>query len=220
MLQFIQIEHSGSVAIVTLKRPPINALDEIALQELMAAADQVENDETVRAVVIASGIERVFCAGGDLKFWPQRYASLPREVSNAGRRVFTRLEGLRKQTIAVIAGEVIGDGISLALSCDIRIASQVSQFRLPETAYGFIPGWGTIARLQRVVGQAVTSELVFTDSALSARRALLYGLVNRVTVTEDVMPTAQMLAGQIAARSSVALHHAKAALVHRNACRE
>lgn len=220
MLQFIQIEHSGSVAIVTLKRPPINALDEVALQELMAAADQVENDETVRAVVIASGIERVFCAGGDLKFWPQRYASMPREVSNAGRRVFTRLEALRKPTIAAIAGEVIGDGVSLALSCDIRIASQIAQFRLPETAYGFIPGWGTIARLARVVGHAVTSELLFTDATLSARRAQLYGLVNRMTVTEEVMPTALMLARQIAARAPNVLLQAKAALQRRDACIE
>ncbi len=220
MFQFIRIEQSGPVAILTLRRPPVNALDETALEELRAAADQVENDETVRAVIIASGIERTFCAGGDLKYWSQHYAGTPDQVSRVGRRVFTRLETLNKPTIAAIAGQVIGDGISLALSCDIRIASQVSQFRLPETAYGFIPGWGTIARLQRVVGQAVTSELLFTDATLSARRALLYGLVNRVTVTEEVMPTALTLASQIAARAPIALHQAKAALSHRNVCSE
>ncbi len=220
MLQFVQIERLDSVAIVTLRRPPINALDEVALEELRAAADQVENDETVRAVVIASGIERVFCAGGDLKFWPQHYANLPQEVSHAGRRVFTRWEGLSKPTIAAIAGEVIGDGMSLALSCDIRIASQIAQFRLPETAYGFIPGWGTIARLARVVGHAVTAELLFTDATLSARRAQLYGLVNRVTVTEEVMLTALMLARQIAARAPNVLLQAKVALQRRDACME
>ncbi len=220
MPQFIQIDHSGSVATLTLRRPPINALDEATLQELLAVADQVENDETVRAVIIASGIQRVFCAGGDLKYWPQRYVGMPDKISLAGRRVFTRLEALSKPTIAAIAGEVIGDGISLALSCDIRIASQVSQFRLPETAYGFIPGWGTIGRLARIVGQGVTSELLFTDSTLSARRALLYGLVNQVTVTEDVMPTALRLAGQIAKRAPIALHQAKKALQYRIACSE
>jgi enoyl-CoA hydratase/carnithine racemase len=220
MSQFVQFDHAGPVATLTLDKPPINALDEAALDELLAAADQVEKDESVRAVIIASGIERIFCAGGDLKYWPQRYAGMPDQVSRAGRRVFARLEALAKPTIAAIAGAVIGDGISLALSCDIRIASQVSQFRLPETAYGFIPGWGTIARLHRAVGQAVTSELLFTDTTLSARRAQMYGLVNRVTVTEDVMPTARMLANQIAARSPRALHQAKAALVHRNVGRE
>ncbi len=220
MFQFIQIEHSGPIATLRLRKPPVNALDGAALDELMAAANQVERDETVRAVIVASAIDRIFCAGGDLKYWPQHYAGMPDQVSHAGRQVFTRLERLSKPTIAAIAGDVIGDGISLALSCDIRIASQVAQFRLPETAYGFIPGWGTIARLARVVGQGVTSELLFTDSALSARRAQLYGLVNRVTVTEDVMPTALTLASQIAKRAPIALHQAKKALSYRNACVE
>ncbi len=212
MLQFVQTEHLGSVAILTLRRPPINALDQTALDELVMAFDQVENDDEIRVVLIASGIKGIFCAGGDLTYWPQHYAQRPSEVSMAGRRVFTTLERLRKPTIAAIDGHVIGDGLSLALSCDIRVASKAALFQLPETAYGFIPGWGTIGRLIRVAGRAVATELLFTGDPLTAKNARLCGIVNRITASEGMMTAALALARQVADKSPSALYQAKMAL--------
>ncbi len=214
MFQFVQVECSGSVAILTLRKPPINALDQAVLDELMSAAEQVESDEVIRVVLIASGIEGIFCVGGDLKYWPKHYAQHPHEVSAAGRRVFARLEQISKPTLAVMDGHVIGDGLSLALSCDIRIASQATLFRLPETGYGFIPGWGTIGRLARTVGQAVAAELLFTGAPLTAKRAQLYGMVNRLTASETLLSDSLILAHQIAEKSSTALREAKAVLRH------
>jgi enoyl-CoA hydratase len=220
MLQFVQIERSESVAILTLQRSPINALDRAALDELIVAFEQVENDDRIRVVLIASGIQGIFCAGVDLKYWLQYYAQRPAEVSRAGRRVFTVLERLSKPTIAAIDGHVIGDGLSLALSCDIRIASKAALFRLPETAYGFIPGWGTIGRLIRVAGRAVTTELLFTGDSLTAKRAQLCGLVNRVTTSKVMMTSALTLARQIAEKSPTALSQAKMTLRPPSTCIE
>jgi enoyl-CoA hydratase/carnithine racemase len=145
--KFIQLEVDNSVAILRLNELPINALDETALHELTNAVDQIEDHPPIRVVIIASAINGVFCAGGDLKYWPQLYAGQPDVVSEAGRHTFERIERLTKPSIAAIEGQVIGDGLSLALACDIRLASQEVTFHLPElpeVSYGFIPGWGTV----------------------------------------------------------------------------
>ena len=74
---------------------------------------------------------------------------------------------------------MIGDGLSLALACDIRIASPASTFRLPELDYGFIPGWGTIGRVVEVIGRPLTAELLLFGQEITAERALSIGLINR-----------------------------------------
>ncbi len=220
MLQFVQIERLESVAILTLRRPPINALDQFALDELLTALEQVEDDDGIRVVLMTSGIKGIFCAGGDLKYWLQYYAQRPAEVSRAGRRVFTSLERLSKPTIAAIDGHVIGDGLSLALSCDVRVASKTTSFQLPETAYGFIPGWGTIGRLIGVAGRAVTTELLLTGDSLTAKRAQACGLVNHITASKALMTQALTIAHQIAEKSPTALSQAKMTLRLPSTCIE
>lgn len=184
----LETEADGTVAFLTLAVPPVNALDENALRDLMKALDEVEKDETIRALVICGGIKGIFCTGGNLKYWPRTYPSAPDVVSNAGRKVFTRIEHLQKPSLAAIEGHVIGDGISLALACDIRIASSASIFRLPELDYGFIPGWGTIGRLVEVIGKPLTAELLLFGQEITAERALSIGLVNRIISADELIP--------------------------------
>jgi len=208
----LELEVRETVAFLTLAFPPINALDENALQGVMKALDEVENDETIRALVIASGIKGIYCSGGNLKYWPRVYPNSPDTVSSAGRKVFTRVEHLVKPSIAAIDGRVIGDGLSLALACDIRIASRDSTFRLPELDYGFIPGWGTIGRLVEVIGKPLTAELLLFGQEMAAERAQSIGLINRITSAGELIPLAGTLANQAATKPPMAMRHAKAAL--------
>ena len=187
----VKMEVSGSVALLMLGVPPINALDEGALHDLQEAVDGAERDEDVRAVVISSGIDGFFCAGGDLKYWPCTYPGDARTVGAAGRKVFSRIEELGKPTVAAIQGRVIGDGLSLALACDIRLASPDSTFRLPELDYGFIPGWGTVGRLIETVGKSATAELLLLGDEMGASDAQALGLIHRVVSSEDLLCSAR-----------------------------
>lgn len=201
---------AGSPAIVTLERRPINGLDQDVLDELMAAFDEVDTEPAVRVVVIASGIDGIFCSGGDLQYW-SRIAD-GRRVGAVGRSVFARLERLSKPTIAVISGHTIGDGLSLALACDLRIAAESASFRLPEAAYGFIPGWGTISRLVATVGRAQATQLLLTGQPVDAARALAIGLVHEVVPANRLLDAAVGKAELMATLSPTALRAAKCVL--------
>lgn len=212
MSNSVQIETSGPIATIRLNRPPVNALDETTLHELVETVEWANNDPGIRVVIIASAIENVFCAGGDLKYWPREYESDARTITRIGQETFLRIQQVNKPTIAAIQGRVIGDGLSLALACDIRLASENSIFILPEVSYGFIPGWGTIGRLLKAAGTARAAELLFTGEPINAEQALAFGLVNRVTGTDDLMVTVEAMAKRIAEQPPMALQYAKAAL--------
>ncbi|MGO9571318.1 MAG: enoyl-CoA hydratase/isomerase family protein [Desulfomonilaceae bacterium] len=219
MMKCVELTVNGSVAVLRLYKPPVNALDEPSLRELAKAVEQVEEDPAVRAVIVASALEGTFCAGGDLKYWPRVYRSRADEISEAGRSAFVPLEQLTKPSIAAIQGHVIGDGLSLALACDIRLAAQGVTFHLPEVGYGFIPGWGTIGRLVRVVGTAPATELLLVGEPISAVYARFIGLVSGVTAPDQLFPAAEALAERLAAKPPMAMRHAKAALLGGSATR-
>ncbi len=208
----IELEVKDKVALLTLAVPPVNALDENALRSLMESLDEIERSGNIRALVIAGGIEDIFCTGGNLKYWPRVHPNAAEIVGRAGRKVFRRIENLSKPSIAAVDGCVIGDGISLALACDIRIASPSSSFSLPELDYGFIPGWGTIGRLIHVIGRPLAAEMLLFGQKIAAKRALAIRLINRIAPAEELIPQALDLAKQAAEKPPNAMFHAKAAL--------
>lgn len=212
MSEFIELETTTPVAGLRLNKPPINALDETALHELTKAVDQVEANPAMKVVIITSEITDVFCASGDLKYWPRLYANQAGVISEAGQHTFERLERLTKPSIAAIGGHVIGDDLSLALACDMRLASQEATFHLPEVSYGFIPGWGTIGRLVEAVGTARAAEMLLVGERISATRAQAIGLVSRITAPDDLMGEAATLAARLATQPPLAVRYAKAAL--------
>jgi len=213
MSSWIQ-RREGTTSLLTLMRPPINALDWEALNELTGAVEKVEADRETRVLVITSGIEGIFCSGGDLNFW--RQVRDGKEVSRAGREVFARIERLPKPTIAAINGHVIGDGLNLALACDLRIASEAATIRLPEAAYGFIPGWGLIQRLVTLIGWSNASGLLLTGQQMEATQAWMVGLVNEVISSHRLMDEVLARAREIAAFSPTALRAVKCALLGGN----
>ncbi len=204
------LRREGSLTILVLRRPPINALDREALEELGETVEVIRADGETRVLVITGGIDGIFCSGGDLKYW--RQVCNGNEVSKMGRSVFAQIERLSKPTIAAINGHVIGDGLALALVCDLRIASLAATFRLPEVAYGFIPGWGLIRRLLDSVGRTNASEFLLTGQPVDASRARTMGLLNEAVPSDTLMDEVLRRSAHIATLSPAALRAAKCAL--------
>lgn len=196
--------------LITLTRPPINVLDRDALDELADVVAELGIDRETRVVVLTSGIDGIFCSGGDLKYWRQVHDST--DVSRAGNRIFDGIERLPQITLAAINGHVIGDGLALALACDLRVASETATFRLPEVAYGFIPGRGVVRRLVSMAGPGHASELLLTGRPVGAARARQMGLVNQVVPPDQLGAEALRRAREMAAFSTAAVRAAKCAL--------
>lgn len=204
------LERSAPVAVLTLQRPPINALDQEALDELGRVIESVRGS-AARALVVTGRPGTVFCSGGDLKYW--RGIRDGRRVSESGRSVFERLERLEIPTLAAINGSVIGDGLALALACDIRVACDGASFRLPELGYGFIPGWGPIRPLIAAVGRTHAASMLLTGRTVDAYEARAIGLVHEVVLPEHLEEAVSSRAAALAAASPVAFRSAKRALL-------
>lgn len=204
------LDNDGAVAILTLARPPINTLDGPALAELADNLAVISADVSTKALVVTSGHERIFCAGGDLSYW--QAITSGRMVREEGHRVFAQLAAFSIPTIAAINGHVVGDGLALALACDIRWASQAATFRLPELRYGFIPGWGALEQLVELIGRARATDLLLTGRAMNASEAERLGLVHAVVPREHLQDEVRSLSWVLASLPAATVRAAKQVL--------
>jgi methylglutaconyl-CoA hydratase len=182
------------------------------MQEFRDALAAVRYNPAVRVVVLTSAVDRVFCAGADLK---ERAQMQPTEVSafvDSLRSSFSQLQTLPMPTIAVIEGAALGGGLEMALACDFRIAGGKALLGLPEVGLAIIPGAGGTQRLPRVVGVPKAKELIFTGQKVSAAEAEAIGLVTKATEAGEAYAAALALAARILPNGPVAVRMAKAAV--------
>lgn len=211
-------EKKESIAIVTLNRPEkMNASTDLMYEELLDCFERVEGDEDVR-VLIVTGTGKAFCSGADLehRFLPkieERKKGLLKDVteefSECGALAFSRI---RKVTIAAVNGLASGVGCTLALSCDIRMASAAAKFGFPFLRVGLLPEFGSTYYLPRMVGIGKACELVFTGQTVDAQEAKEIGLVNRVVSPEKLMEETFAMADRIVRMPPLALMMSKRAL--------
>jgi enoyl-CoA hydratase len=206
------LERRGRVALITINRPQkLNALNIQTRAEGAAALDELREDEGVRVVVITGAGEKAFVAGADIAEFEGRTAVTQRDVMTQ-RSLFTAVDTFPKPVIAMINGFCLGGGCELALSCDIRIASEAARFGQPEINLGIIPGGGGTQRLTRLVGEGKAMELILTGDMIDAQHAYNLGLVNMVVPAADLEAKTMELANRIAEKSPVALRMAKEAV--------
>jgi len=175
-----QAEDEG-IAIIKINRPEVlNALNREAMSELSTAIDIVGADDKIKVLIITGTGERSFCAGADIRYVvnidpieAEKYATFIHGLLN-------KIENLEKPVIAAVNGYALGGGCELALTCDIRIASNNAMIGQTEVTVGIPPGWGGTQRLLRIVGPAKTKELIYTGKMITAEEAERIGLVNRV----------------------------------------
>jgi enoyl-CoA hydratase len=206
---YISSEVAGSVAVVTIDNPPMNALSAPLLEELEAEIDGLDADDGVRAIVLAGAGERAFVAGADIKEFPSlREAATEAQESGSSRgiqRLGHHMDAAGTPFVAAIHGFCLGGGLELAMCCDIRVASDDAQLGQPEIKLGLIPGGGGTQRLPRLVGSGRAQYLNMTGDFIDAATAYDWGLVEKVVPRDELRETALGIAQTIAARSPVAI---------------
>jgi len=207
------IENQDGVALVTVNRPKaLNSLNQPLLAALHDFILGVENDASVRVVILTGAGEKAFVAGGDIAVMQPLGPLAARDMALQAQAVFNAIEACSKPVIAAINGYALGGGCELAMACDIRIASDAAKLGQPEINLGIIPGWQGTQRLPRLVGKGRAKELIFTGNMVSAEEACRIGLVNQVVPAGELIQSAREMAGQMAGKSLAALRLAKEAI--------
>jgi enoyl-CoA hydratase len=211
--QNLVVDAAGPVAVVTINRPQVlNALDDTTLRELTDAFITLEKDAALRCVILTGAGEKAFVAGADIAAMVGLGPGEGRAFAERGHRLCALMEGGRAPVIAAVNGFALGGGLELALACDFAIASGNAKLGLPEVGLGVIPGFGGTQRLARRIGPGRARELIYTGNVIGAEEALRLGLVNAVTETGAVLPTARALAEKIASRAPLAVAAARRAV--------
>lgn len=193
----------GGVAVVTMCRPPVNAISEEWGDAFDALLDQLEARDDWGVLHLRSN-QKVFAAGADLAQIGSWIAAEHPGQRLSGyiahlQRVYRRLESLARITLAEIGGAALGGGLELALCCDLRIAAHEVKVGLPEVGIGLIPGLGGSQRLTRLVGRGVASRLILTaepvDGAQAAQLGVVQWAVPRVELEAEAAKIAARLGG-------------------------
>ena len=211
-MSFVTLEAKGPIGILTMNRPEaLNALNEQVLRDLDAALDQAAAQDDI-LVLVLTGAGRSFVAGADIAQMKDLSPMEAKRFGLFGNGVFLKLENFPKPVIAAVNGFALGGGCELAMSCDIRVASEKAKFGQPEVGLGITPGFGGTQRLARIVGTSNAMELILTAKTISAAQAQEMGLVSHVYPQEELMDKALELAQAIAANAQVAVRESKAAI--------
>jgi len=207
----VLLQTSNHIARITLNHP--NQKNEISLQmgqELDEICRRINQDNNIYAVTI-TGAGEVFCGGSERqksgKNQPHIEAEIAQKYSAA-----VAVAAIEKPVVAAINGDAIGDGLELALACDVRIAAQNARFGLPEIEAGLIPADGGTQRLPRIVGRGKALEMVLTGEIICAAEALENGLVTKVLPPESLVAEVEVLAKAMAAKAPVSLRYIKEAI--------
>ncbi|KAJ4862672.1 enoyl-CoA hydratase/isomerase domain-containing protein [Trichoderma breve] len=190
----VDASHVGTIRIIQLYRPETkNAISRQMLQELSQQIEEIHSEKSAsgtRALILASAVDNVFCAGADLKERKKMSVSETQQFLVALRDMFSRLAALPIPTIACVSGLALGGGLELALCCHLRVFSSNARVGLPETRLAIIPGAGGTYRLSKIVGSSNALDLVLTGRHLEASEAASMGLCHRL-VTVDAEGTGQ-----------------------------
>jgi enoyl-CoA hydratase len=198
----IRVERRDRVGLITLDRPKaLNALNTRLMNEVVAAAQEFDQDPAVGAMVI-TGSEKAFAAGADIK----EMQSLTFVDAYLGDwfAAWDRFGALRKPVVAAVAGYALGGGCELAMLCDVLLAADTARFGQPEIKLGVIPGIGGSQRLTRAIGKAKAMELCLTGRMMDAEEAERAGLVSRIVPADQLLTEALATAETIAAMSTPA----------------
>lgn len=212
----LTLAFDDSVATLTLHHGPMNAIDDVLLNELASAFDAVAANSAISVLRIRSE-RRVFSAGADLRLVAERLAkaSGADEMKATVRRfhdVYDLLAGLPVVTIAEIEGHALGGGLELALACDIRIASYDAKLGLPEVKVGLLPGAGGTQRLTRLCGPGIAARIILSGDVVNGGEAERIGLVQWAFETAGFGQSAAAIVARTAGLSPDAQRIAKSCI--------
>lgn len=209
MSQTVLCDIENGIATLTLNRPDkLNAVNYAMADALLARLDQLEQDDSVRALILTGAGERAFSAGGDIYEFSASVAEggdiAMREFVRRGQRMTARLEAYAKPIIVAVNGLAYGGGCEITEAAHLAIASDRAVFAKPEIKLGMPPTFGGTQRLPRLAGRKRALELLLTGDDFSVQQALEMGLINRVVPHDQLLTAARELAARIIRHSPLA----------------
>lgn len=212
----LSYEVKNQVAEILFNNPPVNALSEAMLEDYLGMLEKASRDTEVRAVIIASKIPGRFSAGLNLM---AIHTGEPGKVRALLDRLYVRMTEIQfnmgKPTIAAIGGTARGGGMTIAVSCDMIVASSTATFGYPEIDAGVLPSIH-FTHLPRIIGRHRAFELLFTGRSFSAQEAVSLGLVSRLTEDGQELEGARALAQNICGKSAEVVRTGKNAFMYAN----
>jgi 2-(1,2-epoxy-1,2-dihydrophenyl)acetyl-CoA isomerase len=199
----VQVQRRGAVATLVLDRPQaMNAVDPQLGDDLLRALTETAADDAVRAVLL-TGNGRAFCSGADLRtgFEPTAagHANVQKALHERFHPIIQTLREMPKPVVAAVNGAAAGIGCSFALACDLVVAAENAYFLLAFVNIGLVADGGSSLLIPERVGFARAAEMAMLGERVPAAKALEWGLINRVTSDEDLMPEANALVDRLAA---------------------
>lgn len=211
-LENVKLELEDHILVVTMNRPKaLNALNNQTLDELQEVTKMIAEDDDVYGVII-TGEGRGFVAGADIVQMKPYKSEEGRTYAGYAQDTFNKIEALDKPVIAAVNGFALGGGCELALSCDIRIASEKAVFGQPEVTLGIMPCFGGTQRLPRLIGVGLAKEMIYTGRQVKAEEAKQFGLVNKVVAAKELIDIAKAMMKDILKVSPIGIKYAKIAI--------
>ena len=210
LVELVEYTVKGAVALITLTRPPVNAINSQLIADIDEAVGLAE-DEAIRAVVITGAPH--FAAGADIVGFQKTFdtGGSERQASGLGEAI-SRFANLEKPTIAAVHGFALGGGLELAMGADFRYLAQSAKVGQPEILLGIIPGAGGTQRLARLVGPQRCKELCLSGRHVEATEALSIGIADEVVPDDELLDVALEAAERFAAGPTQAYAAAKRAV--------
>lgn len=202
----VKFEVADYVAVVTLNRPPVNAVNAELRDRLIEIFDSATDRDDIRALVL-TGQGKIFSAGADLRQRPD--ASVAGQYwhhNRATRETGNAIKECTKPVIAAVNGAALGAGFGLMAACDIMMASETAVFGMPEIDVGLAGG---AAMLNQLLGKSFTRRLMFTGDRLPAAELHRLGVIDSVWSPEELLPAAMRMASRIAEKSPLGIKYAK-----------
>lgn len=201
------------ICTVKINRPDkLNAMNTDVAKELVRTFEEIGKDDSIRVVILTGEGPKAFSAGADIAYMSNITPDESVEYAKLGQLVTNTIEQIKQPTIAAVNGFALGGGCEVAMSCDIRIASENARLGQPEVTIGIPPGWGGTQRLMRIVGIAKAKELVYTGRMVKAAEAKEIGLVNDVVPQESLMDVVTGMAKSIVTNSAMGVQMSKVAI--------
>ena len=202
----IVVRRQGSIATIELNDPPYNRLSMALIDALEKTVEEIERDESVRAVVLRGAGTENFSVGADIREFGAAAADRGVQAFIEQRlRVIRSIETMSKPVVCAIVGACLGGGLEIALACHFRIAARGSKIGLPEVELGVVPAWGGTQRLTRTIGRARALEVMLLAKKLSTEEAFEAGLLTAVCEPDELDSTVSALATELAAKAPLAV---------------
>jgi enoyl-CoA hydratase len=181
------ILEEGILTVVINRVDKMNALNKDVFNELELVMQEVEEQASVKAVIITGAGPKAFVAGADISEFTELNREEASLLAKRGQDLFDRIENCPKPIIAAVNGFALGGGCELAMACHFRLAADHAKFGQPEVNLGLIPGYGGTQRLTQLVGKGKAMELMMSGNMIDAMKAQQLGLVNHITSADTLL---------------------------------